>query len=151
MSWTAPTAAEFKTFFARDFNFAPTDDPSNLAYITDTDVDRAIAEAQINFNTALFGTDAQVTLVFQYLAAFYLVFNLQNSAKGISSQSKFPISSASVGGVSVNYQLPDRYSKDPYLSQFTQNGYGMKYLSLAMPYLSGNVAVQPGGTTWWPP
>lgn len=148
MAWIIPSADDFKGYFARDFNFAPDSDPDNLDYITDSDIDKAIAEAEINFNSALFGTDAQVNIVFFYLVAFYLVFNLQNSAKGISSQSKFPISANSVGGVSVSYQLPEKYSKDPTLSVYTQNGYGMKYLSLTMPFLVGNIGLQQGTTTW---
>lgn len=159
MTWVPPTVAEFKSFFQRDFSFAPASDPTNLDYVTDADLLKVLGtpnsdpndgEAMINFNSDVFGSDAQATKVFMYLAAFTLVFNLQNSAKGISSQSKFPISSNSVGGVSVNFQLPERYARDPYLSQFTANGYGMRYLSLALPYLIGNVAVQPGMTTWWP-
>jgi hypothetical protein len=146
MALTFPTAAEFKTFFARDFNFAPDDDADNLDYITDTDIDRAIAEAEIGF-PELLDTDAQNTIAFMYLSAFHLVVNLQNSAKGISSQAKFPISGTSVAGVSVNFQIPERYSKDPFISQFTQNGYGMKYLSMMLPNLVGNVEISEGTTT----
>lgn len=144
MSWAAPSVGDFKTFFARDFNFAPDTAPNDLSFVTDADVQKAIDEGQINFNVALFGSDAQVTIVFMYLAAFLLVFNIQNSTKGLSSQSKFPISSSSVGGVAVNYQIPDRYSKDPVISQFAANGYGMKYLSFALPLLVGNVGHLPG-------
>lgn len=138
--WSAPSVGDFKTFFARDFNFAPTDDVSNLDYIIDADLTRAIAEAVINFNSALYGDDAQTTLIFMYLAAFHLVANLQNSAKGISSQAKFPISSNSVGGVSLNFNIPEQYSTDAFIQQYTLNGYGMKYLSLVLPFITGNVA-----------
>lgn len=147
MPWLAPSVSDFKTFFARDFNFATDhDEPQNDEYVLDGDITKAIAEAELNFN-AQYGTDAQVTNVFMYLAAFCLVVNLQNSAKGIASQSKFPISSNSVGGVSVNFQIPDRYAKDPILSIYTQNGYGMKYLSLILPFLTGNIDLIEGTTT----
>ena len=150
MSWTAPSIADFKAYFTRDFNYATEhDEPQNDEYVLDSDITKAIAEAEINFNAELYGTDAQVTAVFMYLVAFCLVINLQNSSKGIASQSKFPISSNSVGGVSVSYQIPDKYAKDPVLSQYTQNGYGMKYLSLVIPYLTGNVELIEGTTTWW--
>ena len=146
--WTPPSIAEFKAFFARDFNYAPSTDPNNLDYIIDGDITKAINEGVINFNTSLYGTDAQVTNVFMYLAAFFLVFNIQNSMKGITSQSRFPISSNSVGGVSISFQLPERYAKDPILSMYTQNGYGMKYLALSLPFLSGNVNLIEGTTTF---
>src|SRR3990167_7543882 len=97
MSWSPPSVSDFKNFFERDFNFAPLSDPNNLDFITNADITRAINESQINFNISLFGNDSQVTNVFMYLAAFHLVGNIQNSTKGISSQTKFPISSTSVG------------------------------------------------------
>lgn len=147
MSWTAPTASEFKAFFARDFNFAGESDPNNLDFITNADITRAIDEALINFNEGLYGTEAQVTNVFMYLAAFMLVVNIQNSMKGLASQSKFPISSTNVGSVSVAYSLPEMYAKDPRLSGFLKNGYGLKYLELSMPFLVGNVGVAEGTTT----
>lgn len=146
--WEEPSVSEFKDFFERDFNFAPSTDPDNLEYVTDKDITRAINEALINFNTELFGDDDQITNVFMYLAAYHLVRNITNSAKGLSSQSKFPISSNNVGSVSVSFQIPDKYSKDPYLNSFTQNGYGMRYLELTLPYLVGNVTVADGGFSW---
>lgn len=149
MSWIAPSTSDFKTFFARDFNFAPASDPLNQDFVLDSDITRAINEGLINFNIGLFGTDAQVTNVFMYLVAFCLVRNIQNSTKGLSSQSKFPITSNSVGNVSVNYSVPEAYAKDPWLSQFTQNGYGMRYLELALPYtVGGGIGIAEGGTTW---
>jgi hypothetical protein len=149
MAWTAPTITEFKTYFSRDFNFATDhDEPENEEYVLDADVIKALTEAGINFNDSLYGSDAQVTAVFMYLVAFHLVVNLQNSAKGISSQSKFPISSNSVGGVAISFQIPERFSKDASLNQYMTNGYGMKYLSLALPFLVGNIGLIEGTTTW---
>ncbi len=148
MSWTVPTTSDFKSFFNRDFNYAPASAPNDLNYVCDSDITKAINLAFQNFNPSLFGTDAQVTNVFMYLVAFYLVYNIQTSTKGLYSQSKFPISSSSVGGVAVTYELPERYAKDPTLSLFTQNGYGMLYLSFALPQTVGNVGVLNGTTTF---
>ncbi len=129
------SVSDFKAYFARDFSFAPADDQSNIdEFIVDADVTRAIAEAEIHFNSDLFQDPGIVEL---YLIAFHLVSNLQNSAKGISSQSKFPISSTSVGGVSITFQIPERYIKDAFIQQYTKNGYGMKYLEFALPVLVG--------------
>lgn len=147
MSYT-PTIAEFKTFFVRDFPFAPASDPADAEnYIIDADITRAISEAEINFN-AQYGTDDQCKIVFMYLIAFYLVTNIQNSTRGLNAQAKFPMNSNSVGGVSVSYQIPDKIAKDMFLSQYTQNGYGMKYLSLVAPFLIGGVSLIEGTTTF---
>ena len=126
--------ADFKSFFARDFAFAPTTDAANLDYVIDADIERAISEASLSFNDTLF---SDPSIPFAYLVAFHLVANLQNSAKGISSQSKFPISSESVGGVSITFQIPDKYAKDAIIQQYAQNGYGKKYLEFALPALVG--------------
>ena len=146
--WTAPQPNEFQAYFARDFNKAPANDQNNLDYVTTADITKATNQALINFNPDLYGTNDQITLVFMWLVAFYLVYDLQTSAKGLAAQSKFPISGTSVGGVSINFQIPERFSKDPILNVFTQNGYGMKYLSLALPYLVGHVGVIGGTTTY---
>ena len=45
---TNPNAGDFKTYFVRDFNYAPVNDAGNLDYITDNDIARAINEALIN-------------------------------------------------------------------------------------------------------
>jgi len=145
MSWTPPVYTDFQSFFARDFFFAQGTDGNNLDYVTAGDFNRALGEAQINFNSGLYGTDAQTTNAFMYLVAFCLVRNIQLSTKGLSSQSKFPISSTSVGSVSVSYQLPEAYTKDPFLSSLTVNGYGMRFLELTIPFLYGNVFVIAGG------
>jgi hypothetical protein len=130
-----PSVSDFKTYFVRDFNFAPENDQNVDKYIVDADIIRAITESQASFNETLFGDNA--TIIFMYLVAYTLVVNIQNSSKGISSQAKFPISSNSVGDVSITFQIPDRYQKDALLQQYTKNGYGMKYLELALPYLVG--------------
>lgn len=145
MSWTPPTPSDFKDFFARDFVFASETDPNNLDFVTVNDINQAIKEALVNFNIALYGSDCNITTVFMYLVAFNLVRKIQVSTKGLSSQSRFPISSNSVGGVSISFHIPDSYMKDPWLSALTTNGYGMRFLEFTLPYLSGNVHVVPGG------
>lgn len=158
-TWTPPTLAAFKYQFYRDFNYADAGDPNNLNFVTDRDIQQAQSNALQNFNPNLFGVgqnaatpnpngEDNATNAFMYLTAFYLAFSLQNSAKGVSSQTNFPINSKSAGGVSVSYTIPDRYTKSPILSQYTQNGYGMLYLSLVLPMLVGNIRLVPGTTTY---
>jgi hypothetical protein len=147
MAWTTPTIADFKAQFNRDFPYAPADDPDNLDLVIDSDITKAINQALLNFNDGLFPDVASATLAFLYLAAFYLVTNLQNSAQGIGAQAKFPINSKSVGGVSVSYSIPDKYLKDPVFSIYATNGYGIMYLSMVIPCLVGNVGLIAGYTT----
>jgi hypothetical protein len=152
-SWLPPTtSAPFKAQFVRDFNYAPDTDANNLAYVTDADILAAYNNALQNFNPGLFGTLTpvdQITPVFLWLSAFYLVWSIQNSTAGLSSQSKFPINNKSVGGIALGFAIPEQYLKNPVLSQYAQNGYGMMYLSFALPKTIGNVQIAFGtvGTT----
>lgn len=143
--YTAPAVSVFKAYFTRDFSYAPDSDADNLAYVTDADIEKAYDQAVANFNDSLFEDDI-TQMVFLWLSAFYLVYDLQTSSHGISSQANFPISSKSVGNVSVGYTVPEQYAKDPFLSVFTGNGYGLKYLSYLVPRLRGNFQYAGGGT-----
>ena len=147
MAFTVPTVAAFKAYFNRDFNYAPTNDADNLDFITDADINKAFSQASLNFNDSLFGEDADAEMAYLWLSAFYLVYDLQTSAQGLTSQSNFPISSKSVGSVSVGYVVPTKYAEDAFLSMFTMNGYGTKYLSFIIPRLVGNIATVDGATS----
>lgn len=150
MSWTAPVASDFKAYFTRDFPYAPSGSPNDLEYITDADINRAIAEATGYFNPGLgYGDDTAINTAFFYLTAFFLAQNLQNSARGISAQAVFPQSSKSAGGVSTSFQIPEKIAKDPNLSFLTANAYGMKYLMLSTPLLVGGGASLVDGDTVW--
>lgn len=146
MAFTVPSVADFKAYFVRDFNYAPENDASNLKFVTDADINKAYGQASLNFNNSLFGEDADAEIAYKWLSAFYLVYDLQASSKGLTSQSNFPISSKSVGSVSIGFTVPEKYARDPYLSIFTGNGYGLKYLSLLLPRLVGNIVAIGGAT-----
>ncbi len=120
------------------------DDVDN--YVLDSDITKAFAEAQMVFNQSLFGTDAQITLAYLYLTAFYLVNDLRTSAAGIGSQGQFPVNSKTMGSVSEAYTVPQKYLDNPLLALYTNNGYGMKYLSFALPRLVGNIGAVCGWT-----
>lgn len=147
MPWAEPTVSEFKDYFARDFNYAPTNDATNLSYVTDTDITKAINVASMTFNKGLFSKDEYTTIAFLYLAAYFLVSTIQTSAQGLSSQSNFPISSKNAGPLSISYAIPERYTKDPIVQPYTMNGYGMRYLSLVLPRIVGQADVVDGTTT----
>lgn len=147
-SWVPPSVSDFQAFFNRDFPYPPAGTITNpLDYVQPADITKAINEAVINFNPSLFGSIAQITNIFMYLAAFYLVCNLQISAKGIAAQLNFPTVSVGVGSVNQAFQVPEKYAKDPFLAQYTSNGYGMKYLTMVLPFTVGNIGLAKGTTT----
>jgi hypothetical protein len=115
-------------------------------YVQDSDIERAFLETQLNFNQALFGTDAQITLVYLYVAAHYLVQDLRTALAGVESRGDYLVNSRSVGNVSEGLAVPQRFVDDPILSYFATTGYGRKYLSLLLPRIVGNVVSVEGGT-----
>lgn len=131
------TVAEFKTWFSRDF---PYSEDGDLTGVTSADISKAFAEASMNFNPSLFETDDDKKLGFLYLAAHYLVIDLQNSSQGINGKYEGLMASKTVGSVSVGYQIPTWLLEHPIFSLLSQTKYGMKYLSLIIPLLVGNVA-----------
>jgi len=149
------TLNDFKSWFARDFQYAtpigalepviscPKD------FVTDNDITKSYTEAKMMFNPGLFGTDEEFRMCFLYLAAHYLVNDLQTSAQGVGSTGYFPVNSRSVGSVSESYTIPDWMASDPVLSAFMTTRYGQKYLSLIRPLLIGAVAVYAGRTTFY--
>lgn len=127
-------------------NWQLTNDSVNN-YITDDDILRAFAEAKINFNAELFTDDKTAIMVFYYLAAHYLVIDLNNSQSPFSLGFMGFTQSKSVGSVSESYGIPQWMLNSPMLSAYAQTGYGRKYLSLIMPYLKGNIILTFGRTT----
>jgi len=109
---------------------------------------KAFKEAIVNFNPGLFSTDDQLEVCYLYLAAHYLVNDIQTAQQGVNSTGYAPVNSRSVGSVSESYTLPDWMAQDPYLSNFTTTRYGQKYLSMIKPLLIGNVQVYQGWTTF---
>ena len=116
-------------------------------YIQDSDIERAFAEAKVNFNPNLFTDDTTAIMVFLYLAAHYLVIDLNNAANPLAMGFMGFTQSKSVGSVSQSFALPDFVTKNAVLSQYMQTGYGAKYVSLIYPYLIGNVVLIKGRTT----
>ena len=148
MAWVPPTVAEFKAYFTRDFPYAPAGANTNCDYVMDSDIQKAIDQTNINFNDELGMTGNEAKIAFLFLAAFYLVVDIQMAQRGLGSQAMFPVQSKGVGSVSVSFQIPERYTKDPQVCYYSQNQYGQKYLSLVFPYMTGNVRVVEGTTTF---
>lgn len=115
-------------------------------YISDSDILRAFAEARVNFNANLFADDATAIMVFCYLAAHYLVIDLNNAQNPLALGSMGFIQSKSVGSVSISYGVPQWALNDKQLGMYAQTGYGMKYISLVAPLAKGIVIYTPGAT-----
>lgn len=123
---------------------AVSDDVDN--YIADDDISKAFGEAQMNFNQALFETDDQIRMAYFYLTAHYLAIDIRNSLSGIMANGNFPTQSKTAGSVSESFAIPTAYTANPAYAMLTQTGYGMKYLSLILPQMVGNVGIACGGT-----
>lgn len=119
-----------------------------LNYITDTDIKKAMSQAIISANPRFGSTDEERINIYLHLVAFYLVVDLKNSASGLNSTYAGLEASKSVDGVSVSYNFPQWMLNNPMYSIFNQNGYGMKYLSLILPYLSVTILFSGGRSTY---
>lgn len=134
------TTDEFKTMFAKDFEYG-----SGEEQVSDSDITRAMTEASINFNKDLFDDLETQKVVFGYLTAYYLVFDQNNANTGGSGGIGIR-TSQTVRNVSESFAVPKWVLDNPMFSMYAQNGYGLKYISLIYPYLIGNVRVVPGAT-----
>lgn len=136
-----------------------TDNPSNTDswqkvkgnikdYVTDEDISRALSQALANSSTR-FGKDCnEKIMIFLHLVAFYLVMDMQNAAAGVGSSYGGLVASRSVDGVSESYNFPTWMTEMPMYSLFSSNGYGLKYLSLVLPYLSCLILFSSGASTY---
>lgn len=116
-------------------------------YITDEDIQKAIWQAYLNGNDAFGADDSEKIFIFLHLVAFYLVMDLKNASAGLNSSYAGLVASKSVGSVSESYNFPQWIVNNPLYSIYSQNGYGMKYLSLIIPYLSTTILFSTGRTT----
>lgn len=121
-------------------------DDNVINYVQDSDITRAFGEAQISFNQALFGLDAEIRLAYLYMTAHYLVNDLKTARAGAQSTGDHTVASRSVGNVSESYAIPEAFTKNPIFTFYTKSGYGLKYLNLIFPKIKGNVVSVQGGT-----
>lgn len=116
-------------------------------YIADEDIIKAMTQA-IQVGNDRFGeTCTEKVNIYLHLVAFYLVMDIKNSSTGVNSSFTGMVQSKHVGDVSESYAIPQWVSDNPMYSIFTQNGYGLKYLSLIAPYLAVTMIFSPGRTT----
>ena len=118
---------------------------SPIGLVSDKDITNAYAEACVNFNSSLFSDPDETKLAYLYLAAHYLVNDL--NAGGIESAGSSPVASRSVGNVSESYSIPQWQLENPIFSFYTKSSYGLKYLNLVLPKLTANMGTVAGCTS----
>lgn len=120
---------------------------NKLDYITDEDIGKAMSQASINANER-FGRNCQEKrTIYLHLVAFYLVMDWKNAAAGATSAYAGLTASKSVGDVSESYNFPTWLMNSPLYSLYATNGFGLKYLSLILPYLSCTILFSTGRST----
>lgn len=117
------------------------------SYITDNDIEKAMSQAILNSSTRFGETCSDKVTIYLHLIAFYLCVDIQNASSGVNSSYKGALASKSVDGVSVSYNIPQWMMESPMYSLYSQNGYGLKYLSLIAPYLACTVLFSTGRST----
>lgn len=117
-------------------------------YVTDADITRAMSQAYINANYDFGSTDEERIMIYLHLIAFYLVMDWQNASMGVNSGYSGLVASKSVGDVSESYNFPQWMMNSPLYSLYSSNGFGMKYLSLIIPYMSCTILFSRGRATY---
>jgi len=115
-------------------------------YVSDNDIDRAMAEADCVWNPTLAGTENERIQQYLYLTAHFLCLDKRVTSGGLMGQLKGQVSSVSVGSVSESYQIPDGWTSSIMLFPFTTTAYGLIYLGFVAPKIVGNVCAVGGAT-----
>ncbi len=136
-----PTVSDFKSYFDRDFPYG-----TALSTVRDSDITKAMGEASVNFNEALFTSQANFTIGFLYLTAHYLVVDLRAASQGIAGTYTWLETNKSVGSVSQGFTVPQYILDHPVLSMLSKTNYGAKYLAMVMGGLVGQIFTVCGGT-----
>lgn len=115
-------------------------DNSDQKKVTDTDINGALADADINMNESNFPTQISFTRGYLFLSAHCLCQTILASVEGLASQNSWLTNSKSVHDVSQDFYIPERIKEDAFLASLSTTTYGLKYLQMIMPYLVGHVA-----------
>lgn len=113
-------------------------------FVSDNDIERARLEAVASFNCELMSDKYVGRLIFLYLWAFYLAYDLSLAQGGAYGSVTFPVTDVTVGSVHEGYYVPKAYLEDPILGFYARNGFGLKYLNLVYAKTIGNVRVVAG-------
>ena len=142
MAYLNPSITDFKNYFVRDFPYGT--DPQTS--ILDSDIGKAFGQVNFAINQKLFSKQEDYTIGYLWLAAHWLCIDMKASSQGISGQYDWPVTSKSVGSVSIGTSIPQRILDNPTFAMYSQTPYGAKYLQLLLPRLTGQVFVAYGRT-----
>lgn len=142
MSYSNPTITDFQEYFTRDFPYGTDPDTSILT----SDIAKAFGQTNMTINQGLFSSQEDYTTCYLWLSAHWLVVDLKASAQGIASQFDWSPTSKSVGSVSESFTIPQRILDNPLYAQYSMTYYGMKYLMLILPNITGQMFFVPGRT-----
>lgn len=145
MATWPPTVDDFKAKFTREFVYS-----DGFDAVRDADIQRGLDEAAPHFNQSLFGTPADQTSAYLFVAAHCMVMNIQtagglsavNRGRGTRNVGEGVTVSKGVGQANVTYQVPPpRVADSPTLLYFFQTTFGQRFIQLVSPRLIGNMAV----------
>ncbi len=140
--YTAPTIANFKSQFVRDFPYGT--DPT--VAVLDQDIFNAFNVVDITINPCLWPNQTAYQLGYLLLAAHNLVLNIRSSSQGLSGQYNWMQNSKSAGGVNEAFQIPQRVIDNPDFMAYMKTNYGAQYLNILWPYLCGQMFAVAGRT-----
>lgn len=139
--YTQPTIADFQAYYDRDFPYG-----SDMTAVRDIDINKALTQQQNTINPSLFSNQNIYTQGALLLSAFFLVQNLRTSSQGIAAKFEWPTKSKGAGPVSSSFEIPDRILENPELAIYASNMYGVQYLQLVLPLLTGQMFSVAGAT-----
>lgn len=114
-------------------------------YVLDDDIEKAIGEMLVLLPQARFSANC-LELAQLYLTAHCLCNDIKTSNAGLASQIIFPTQSKSAGGISESYGVPRKFLDNETYAFYITSQYGLKYLTMLIPRLRGNIAVVAGWT-----
>jgi hypothetical protein len=144
MAYTDPDVPTFKAYFNRDFPY--TTDINDLTAVTDVDITKALSQQENLINQNLFANQAIYTQGALLLAAHFLVMNLRASSQGIAGKYDWLTSHKAVGSVNSSFEIPQRILDNPELAILAGTTYGVQFLYIVIPLLTGQMFAVAGGT-----
>jgi len=142
MAYTNPSVTDFKAYFNRDFSYGNAD----LTTVQDADITKGLNQMAFTINPSLFPTQELYTIGAQLLSAHFLVQNLRASSQGIAGKFDWQVSSKSVASVAASFEIPERILANPEFSIYAATVYGVQYLGMVLPLLTGQMFPVLGGT-----
>ena len=133
---TLPTNATYFSITTEDY----------YNYINDTDIEKAIAEQEVMIPIARFETPEVLTLAQLFLTAHCLCDDIKTTNAGLASQISFPVASKSAGSISTGFSVPKNFLNKEAYTFYLNSQWGLKYLSLLLPRIKGNMSIAYGWT-----